>query len=328
MIAGRFSIRTVSIAAAGLTVLAVFTVLIIASSGVRLTYTLRTVTAGGLLLGAVSGAIGSFVVLRNQSLLGDAISHAALPGVGIGFLIAGRSLGALLFGAATASLLGVWFISFVTRNSRIKQDSAMGIVLAGWFAVGIGVLTFIQQRPDAGQAGLSTFIFGEAAAMVKGDVRILALVGSGVVVLLLLFWKEFKLVTFDPDFARANGYRVRTITGLLLLLVVATIVIGLQLAGVVLMVGLLIAPGVAARQWTGRLEAMVVLAALIGAVSGGAGAVVSALDADLPTGPMIILIASVFVASSLLFAPGRGVIWEVLRRRRDRQVPENDNGRY
>jgi manganese/zinc/iron transport system permease protein len=323
-----FSIRNVWIGIAGLTVLVVFTILMAVSGGVRLTYTLRTVTAGGFLLGAVSGAIGCFAVLRNQSLLGDAISHAALPGVGIGFLIAGRSLGALLLGAAVASLLGVWFISFVTRNSRIKQDSAMGIVLAGWFAVGIGVLTFIQRRPDASQAGLSTFIFGQAAAMVKGDVRILALVGSGVVALLLLFWKEFKLVTFDPDFARANGYRVRTITGLLLLLIVATIVIGLQLAGVVLMVGLLIAPGVAARQWTKRLEAMVVLAALIGAVSGGAGAVVSALDADLPTGPMIILIASFFVASSLLFAPGRGVMWEVLRRRRDRQLLENDNGRY
>lgn len=203
----------------------------------------------------------------------------------------------------------------------------MGIVLAGWFAAGIGVLAFIQQRPDASQAGLDTFIFGQAAAMVKGDVRMLAAVGSGIVAILLLFWKEFKLVTFDPDFARANGFHVRRITALLLLLIIAAIVMGLQLAGVVLMVGLLIAPGIAARQWTNRLEQMVVLAGLFGAMSGGVGAIVSALDADLPTGPMIILTASFLVAVSLLFAPGRGVIWEALRRRRDRRTPGGIHGR-
>ncbi|MFW5782946.1 MAG: metal ABC transporter permease [Spirochaetota bacterium] len=298
-------------AAAGLMALSVPAAIAL---GVRFTYTVRTVTAGGLLLGALSGAIGSFAVLRKQSLL----SHAALPGVGIAFLVAGRQLGALLIGAAAASLLGVWFISAITRTTRLKQDSAMGIVLAGWFAIGIGILAFIQQRPDASQAGLDTFIFGQAASIVESDVRLLGAVSAGVLAILVLNWKEFKLVTFDPDFARANGYRVRLITAVLLGLIVVAIVLGLQLAGVVLMVGLLIAPGIAARQWTNRLEQMVVLAAIIGATAGGVGSIASALDTNLPTGPMIILAVSAFVIASLLLAPGRGVVWALVRRRRDR----------
>lgn len=288
-------------------------------AGVEFTYTVRTVAAGGALLGALSGAVGSFAVLRKQSLMGDALSHAALPGVGIGFLVAGRSLAALLVGAAVASLVGVWFIGLVTRHTRIKQDSAMGIVLAGWFAVGIGILAFIQQRPDASQAGLDTFIFGQAAAIVEADVRLLGIVAALAAALLLLVWKELKLVTFDPAFASANGYPVRLVTAILLALIVVVVVLGLQLAGVVLMVGLLIAPGIAARQWTNRLEQMVLLAAIIGATSGGLGSILSAVDADLPTGPLIIVVVSFFVALSLLFAPGRGVVWSALRRRTDRR---------
>jgi manganese/zinc/iron transport system permease protein len=195
----------------------------------------------------------------------------------------------------------------------------MGIVLAGWFAIGIGLLAFIQQRPDASQAGLETFIFGQAAAIVERDVRLLAAVGGAMLIVVVLNWKELKLVTFDAEFARANGYRVGLITAVLLGLIVTAIVMGLQLAGVVLMVGLLIAPGIAARQWTNRLEQMVVLAGVIGATSGGVGAIVSALDTDLPTGPMIILTASLFVVISLLLAPGRGVVWDLVRRRGDRR---------
>jgi manganese/zinc/iron transport system permease protein len=283
--------------------------------GVRFTYTVRTVTAGGMLLGAMSGAVGSFAVLRKQSLLGDALSHAALPGVGIAFLLVGRNTAALLLGAGVSSLLGVWFIQLVTRSTKIKQDAAMGVVLAGWFALGIAVLAYIQQRPDASQAGLDTFIFGQAAAIIERDLVTLALVGLGLLLLLVVNWKEFKLVTFDPDFARANGYRLSLQTALLLGAMVVTVVLGLQLAGVVLMVGLLISPGIAARQWTNRLEHMVILAASMGAASGGIGAIFSAVDVDLPTGPMIILAASIFVTVSLLFAPERGVLWRLARQR-------------
>lgn len=285
--------------------------------GVRYTYTLRTVAFGGALLGAVSGFLGCFAVLRKQSLLGDALSHAALPGVAVAFLIAGRELGALLLGAAVASWLGVGFIRLISGNTRIKDDTAMGIVLTGWFAAGIVGLTYIQGRPDASQAGLDSFIFGQAAAIVRSDVRLVAVVSAISLVVVTVFWKQFKLIAFDSEFAGANGFRVALWNGLLSALVVIAIVMGLQLAGVILMVGMLIAPGVAARQWTDRLGHMTLLAGLFGALSGAIGAILSAVDNDLPTGPMIIVTATSIVFISISLAPRRGVVWTFLARRAD-----------
>lgn len=286
---------------------------------VRYDYTLRTVALGGAILGVVSGVLGCFAVLRQQSLMGDALSHAALPGVAIAFLLVGRELAFLLIGAGVASWLGVYFIRAVTDTTRIKQDTAMGIVLAAWFAAGIALLAYIQARPDASQAGLDTFIFGQAAAIVVQDVQLIAGVGLVSFLLLGLFWKEFKLITFDPGFAGANGFRVSLLSMFLSTLIVVAIVLGLQLAGVILMVGMLIAPGIAARQWTNKLTQMVILAALFGAFSGGTGAILSAVDADVPTGPMIIVVAFLIVVLSIAFAPGRGLVWSTLRRRRNRR---------
>ena len=282
-------------------------------------YTLRTVALGGALLGMVSGVLGCFAVLRRQSLMGDALSHAALPGVALAFLLAGRELGLLLIGAGVTSWLGVYFIRLVTNTTRIKQDAAMGIVLAAWFAAGIALLVYIQARPDASQAGLDTFIFGQAAAIVERDVRLIAVVGAVSFIVLGLFWKEFKLITFDAEFAGATGFRVNILNMLLSTLIVVAIVLGLQLAGVVLMVGMLIASGIAARQWTNKLGHMVILSAVFGALSGSTGAIVSAVDADIPTGPVIVVVAFLLVLISLCYAPDRGLLWSLLRRRNDRR---------
>lgn len=309
--------RRVACVGGGSVILLALFLLLSAALGLRYTYTLRTVAIGGALLGAVSGFLGSFAVLRKQSLLGDALSHAALPGVAVAFLIAGREIGALLIGAGVASWLGVGFIRLVTKTTRIKEDAAMGIVLAGWFSAGIVGLTYIQGRSDASQAGLDTFIFGQAASIVRSDIRLLLGVSALAVGVVVIFWKQFKLVTFNPEFAGANGYNVSFWQGLLSGLVVVAIVLGLQLAGVILMVGMLIAPGIAARQWSDRLGGTVVLAALFGAACGATGAILSAADADLPTGPMIIVVASVLVIASITLAPDRGVVWALLSRRRD-----------
>ena len=287
--------------------------------GIRYDYTLRTVALGGAILGVISGVLGSFAVLRQQSLMGDALSHAALPGVALAFLLVGRQLAALLIGAGIASWIGVQFIRSVTQTTRIKQDTAMGIVLAAWFALGISLLTYIQARPDASQAGLDAFIFGQAAAIIERDVWLISGLGAAALLVLAIFWKEFKLITFDAEFAGANGFRVNLFNSLLSTLIVVAVVLGLQLAGVILMVGMLIAPGIAARQWTNKLNQMVILAAVFGAFSGGTGAILSAIDADIPTGPMIIVAAFSIVILSLGFAPGRGLVWLMLRRRRDRQ---------
>lgn len=287
--------------------------------GANYTYTVRTVAIGGALLGVVSGVLGCFAVLRHESLMGDALSHAALPGVAVAFLLAGRELGVLLLGAGIASWVGVQFIRSVLDTTRLKQDAAMGIVLATWFAAGIALLAYIQGRADASQAGLNTFIFGQAAAMIESDVQLIALVGGIAFGIVALFWKEFKLVTFDPEFAGANGFRVGTINALLSTLIVVAIVLGLQLAGVILMVGMLIAPGIAARQWTQKLNQMVILSAVFGAFAGATGAILSAVDANVPTGPMIIVAAFSIVLISIGFAPGRGLIWTWLAQYRDRR---------
>lgn len=287
--------------------------------GAEYQYTLRIVTLGGALLGIVSGVLGSFAVLRQQSLVGDAIAHASLPGVAIAFLLAGRSLGWLLLGAAVAGWLAVWAINAIIRTTRIKQDTAMGIVLTSWFGFGVALLSYIQRRPDAGQAGIDKFIFGQAAAIVRQDVNLIAGVGALILLVVILFWKEFKLITFDYEFAAANGFRVRMLDMLLSTLIVVAIVLGLQLAGVILMVGLLIAPAVAARQWTTQLEHTVILAAVFGALAGSVGAIISALDVGLPTGPLIIVVAFGLVLISLALAPERGLVWSWRQHRRDRR---------
>ncbi len=282
-------------------------------------YTLRTVALGGGLLGLVSAVLGSFAVLRQQSLVGDALAHAALPGVAIAFLLFGRELGVLLIGAGVASWLGVMFVRALTYTTRLKQDAALGITLAAWFAFGIALLGYIQGRADASQAGLDKFIFGQAAAIVQEDVLLIAGVGLAAFVLLLAFWKEFKLITFNMEFAAANGFPVRMLDGLLSSLIVVAIVLGLQIAGVILMVGMLIAPAAAARQWTHHLGQMVVLSGVFGAFAGSSGAVVSAVEDGLPTGPLIIVVASMLVIVSLLFAPERGVLWMQWRKHADRR---------
>jgi manganese/zinc/iron transport system permease protein len=286
---------------------------------IRFDYTLQIVALGGALLGALSGLLGTFAVLRQQAMMGDALSHAALPGVAVAFLLAGRDLGALLTGAAVSGWLGVLFVRAVTRSTRLKQDAVMGIVLTVWFAFGIALLTYIQGRSDASQAGLDHFIFGQAAGIRAADVQLIAAAGAVMLLIVAALWKEIKLVTFDIAFAHSVGLRTRVIDLILSTLIVVVIVLGLRLVGVILMVSLLIAPAVAARQWTQRLSQMVVLSGLFGAFSGAVGAIVSAVDVDIPTGPMIIVVASILAFVSILFAPERGVLWTLLKNRRDRR---------
>jgi manganese/zinc/iron transport system permease protein len=280
-------------------------------------YTLRTVALGALALGAASGTLGSFAVLRRQSLLGDAISHAALPGIVIAFMLTGtRVTFTLVVGAAVAGWLATLFVSAVVRLTRVSDDSALGIVLSVFFGFGLVLLTYVQKLPSASQAGLTTFLFGQAATLIARDVVVIAALGGAAILTVLLFWKEFKLLTFDPDFAATLGIPVRLVDVLLTTLLVISIVIGLQTVGVVLMSALVVAPAAAARQWTDSLGVMVFLSALFGALSGVVGAVASAATAGLPTGPTIVLVASGFVLLSLLAAPRRGLLWAWRRRRR------------
>ncbi len=282
-------------------------------------YTLRTVALGAAVLGATAGALGTFAVLRGQSLVGDAVSHAALPGVVLAFLVTGGTHPlALVVGAALAGWAGMAAVGAVTRHSRIPFDAALALALAVFFGIGLMLLVGVQRRPEGAQSGLVTFLFGQAAAMLSRDVAVMAGVGVGALAVLAAFWKELVLLAFDPGAAAALGLPVRRLDALLTTLVVVAVAIGLQTVGVVLMSALLVAPAAAARQWTDRVGRMTLLAAAVGAGSGVAGTVWSALVPRLPTGPAVVLVATAVVGVSLFVAPQRGLLAGALRARRAR----------
>lgn len=273
------------------------------------------VLGGCMLLGVSSGVLGSLALLRRRSLMGDALAHAALPGVCLAFLLTGsRSLGFFLLGALLAGVVGAGCIQAITRYSRIKEDAALGIVLSVFFGFGIVLLTLIQRTGAASQAGLDKFIFGQAASMVGSDVRVMATCAVVVCLAALALFKEFKLLCFDPGFARGIGFPTAVLDGLLMLLIVLAVVIGLQAVGVVLMAAMLITPAAAARLWTDRLDVMVWLAGIFGALSGAFGTAASTVAERLPTGPLIVLAATALFLVSLFFAPRRGILAKLIHR--------------
>jgi len=284
-------------------------------------YTFQTVALGSALLGLISGVLGSFAVLRKQSLLGDGVSHSALPGVVMAFVLSGsKNTELLLLGALVSGLLATLFIVQVVRHTRVKFDSALALVMSVFFGFGLVLLTYVQKIPNSNQAGLKRFIFGQASTLLQRDIVLMVACGVILFLLVLLFWKEFKLFTFDPDFAQSLGFSPKSLNLLLSFMIVLAIIIGLQTVGVVLMSAMLITPAVAARQWTNRLWVMVSLSALFGAMSGVAGTAVSSLLPKLPTGPAIVVCVSLIVVVSVLFAPGRGVLHRIYQRKRNKTV--------
>jgi len=283
-------------------------------------YTLRTITLGTAVLGAICGMLGSFAVLRKQSLLGDAISHAALPGIAIAFLITGaKDTNVLLLGALVSGLIGTFWIRGMITKTHLKSDTALGLILSLFFGFGMLLLTYIQKQPNANQAGLDKYLFGQAATLVESDVRLMVIVTGISLFIILLFWKEFKLLLFDADYTKTLGFNTKFIDVLITFFIVLAIVLGLQTVGVVLMSAMLLAPAAAARQWTNNLGVMVFLAAIFGAFSGVFGTAISASQNNLSTGPVIVLVATVFVLFSFVFSPGRGLLFREIRFRQNRR---------
>ena len=284
-------------------------------------FSLQNVALGAALLGVSSGILGSFTMLKEQSLLGDALSHAALPGIALGFIISGsRTLLPIMTGALITAAIAAISISLIIRRSRIKTDAALGITLSSFLAFGLVLLTFISHQNNAGQAGLNRFLFGQAASILPQDVYVMAAVTGFSILIVSILWKEYKIITFDPQFAASLGFPLFWLELSLTVLISLAIVVGLQMVGVVLMSAMLIAPAVAARQWVDTLEKMVTLSATIGAFSGVIGAVISASAKGLATGPLIVIIASIAIIISLLFAPNRGVVWRSIKVRKNNLV--------
>ncbi|WP_299095477.1 metal ABC transporter permease [uncultured Metabacillus sp.] len=272
------------------------------------------VLIGTMLLGIASGVVGSFTLLKKQSLIGDAMAHSALPGVCIAFLLYGsKSLIWFLVGAAIAGLISAFFIQGIIQHSRIKEDSALGIIISVFFGFGIVLLTYIQHNGAGNQSGLDDFIFGQAASMVSSDVQLIAVIALILLFITVLFYKEFKILTFDPQFAKGLGLPVPFINGLLLLLIVCSVVIGLQTVGVVLMAAMLITPAISARYWTDKLSHMMIISGIIGGFSGMTGTMLSTITEGMATGPLIIIAATVLFLVSLIFAPKRGLLSKMLK---------------
>jgi manganese/zinc/iron transport system permease protein len=277
-------------------------------------YNANTVIAGTAVLGAAAGVVGTFVFLRGRALISDALSHATLPGIALAFLagswigIETRSLPLLLAGATITGLIGVAAMHALTRLPRVTEDSAIGAILGSFFGLGVVLLTYVQTLPLAGQAGLHHFLLGQAAAMARSEAITIAALAAFALLLVLFFFKEFRLVAFDRDFAAGLGWPVTKIDLGMAGLGVAITVIGLQTVGLVLIVALLVVPPVAARFWSNDVRTVALLAGLFGALSAYMGAAASYAISDMPTGAAIVLAAGAFAIVSLLFAPRRGVI--------------------
>jgi manganese/zinc/iron transport system permease protein len=287
---------------------------------------IRYVVLGSVLLTASSAIVGTFTFLNKRSLIGDAIAHAVLPGICLGFIVAGtKNPLVLIIGAFITGWLSLVVVEYVTRKTRIKEDTAIGLVLSVFFGIGILMLTVIQKSGNASQSGLDHFLFGKAAALVGSDLYAFLIVASILLVVVYIMFKEFALLAFDKAYAKSIGYPVRTLELILTSLIVLAVVIGIQAVGVVLMAAILITPAAAARFWTDKIVVMVFLASAFGAFSGLSGAYISFVAPAMPTGPWIVIVISTIAFISFFLAPKRGVISRLIRQRNIHQTINNEN---
>ena len=288
--------------------------------GIFTDYTLRYVALGSAILGVTSGALGCFTVLRKQSLFGDALAHAALPGIGFAYLFAGTKDSLfLMLGAAIFAWFGGIVTLAITNTTRIKQDAALGITLSVFFGLGIVLLTYLQSVGGASQGGLDRFLFGQAAALIESDVINLGILAAGCFTVLIIFFKEFKITTFDSAFGQSLGFPTKYLSALLTSVIVVAVVIGLHTVGVVLMVAMLIAPAAAAKQWISSLKGMLILSAIFGGLSGIIGSMISSTAEGMSTGPVIVITITAILGISLIFSPKQGYLFQYMRRRKQHE---------
>jgi len=285
-----------------------------AALSLSLGYNATLVTLGASLLGAAAGMAGTFLYLRKNALISDAISHATLPGLGFAFLVAfgfgidGRQLFILLSGSALSAALGLYFVNWLTRETRLTQDTAIGCVLSVFFAFGVVLLTIIQVIPAGRKAGLESFLLGSTAGMLYSDALLILVLSIITALVLFVFLRPIKLVVFDQGYSETLGISVQRVDFIILAVTLAVTVLGMKIVGLILIVALLIIPAVSARFWSERTNIILVTATLFGALSGYIGSAISAISPGLPTGPIIVLCCFGLFLFSFLFAPKRGVL--------------------
>ncbi len=276
--------------------------------------TLLLVLFGLAVISSVAGVVGCYAFLRKRTLIGDAVSHAVLPGVAIGFMLSGtKDPIALLLGGLFFGYISIISIDLIHRKSKLSEDTAIAIVTTVYFALGSVLLSVVSSMENGQQAGLKNFLFGKVATLTELDIWVFSFAAIVVLVAVVLFFKPFSLISFNKDFAAAQGWKTNNYETLISVLTVLVITIGLQAVGVVLMSALLIAPAAAARYWTNSLPKMMIISALFGILSGVGGGLLSLVGEDMPTGPWVVMILFFFTMLTLLFAPKKGYF--AIRRR-------------
>jgi manganese/zinc/iron transport system permease protein len=287
---------------------------------------IRFVAIGSVLLTASSAIVGSFTFLNKKSLVGDAIAHAVLPGICLGFMLSGtKNPVYLITGAFITGWISLVLVEYITAKTRIKEDTAIGLILSVFFGIGILLLTVIQKSGNAAQSGLDHFLFGKAAALVGNDLYTFASVAVILLIAVFLLFKEFSLLAFDKNYAISLGLPVKRIELVLTSLIVLAVVIGIQAVGVVLMAAILITPAAAARFWTDKIKVMFLLASLFGAISGLSGAYISYIAPAMPTGPWIVIVISTIAFVSFFLAPRRGIVSRLVRQYTIRRTINDEN---
>lgn len=269
--------------------------------------------AASVMVGALCGVVGTFLVLRGLSLVGDATGHATLPGVCLGFFAAGgtKLMGALLAGALFSGFLAAVLVGALSRGARARTDASIGVVLSFFFGLGIVMLSYIQSSPTGAQAGLNRFLYGNAAGVDATQLIWLSSISALVLLLLVVFWRWLVAASFDAVFARSIGVPVRGVHyGLLAALAVA-VVVSIQSVGVVLVSAMLIIPPSTALFVSKRVGRVALISGGLGVVAGACGAVLSYVFEGVATGPAMVLVAGAFFVLGLLFGPRGGLVWSL-----------------
>ena len=285
-------------------------------------YSTRVVVFGVAVLGGAAGLVGSFTLLRKRALMGDALSHASLPGIALAFVVAtalghdGKSILWLMTGATLSGLLGMAVILWVRNRTRLKEDTALGIVLSVFFGAGVAILGVVQQMETGHAAGLEGFIYGKTASMRAADAQMIVAASFVAIAICLLLYKELKLLCFDEGFAGSRGFPVVLLDVALMTSVILITIVGLQAVGLILVIALMVIPAAAARFWTNEMWRMTLYSVILGTVGSVLGATISAVFPKLPSGAMIVLVCSFFFFASMVFGRSRGVLVRSIRRRR------------
>lgn len=266
---------------------------------------------GTIMLGLVSGVVGVFTVLRKQALIGDALSHASLPGVVLMYMFTrSESVSVLLVGAALAAGVSMFLMNVIKKYSKIEHDALLALILSSFFGLGNFLINLVRSS----KINLKDYIFGSAATIIRADLWVLIVSALVILIIITFVWRHLKVQTFNQEYYNSLGFSSTIINFIMSFITILVIVVGIKTVGVILMSSFLIAPAIAARMWDNRLFVNALLAALFGAISGFLGTFYSS-KLSAPIGPMVVIVVTMIAVISILAAPRRGIIAKEIQRK-------------